>query len=180
MSERFGTTFNQPVSWAPTVVVWTLWQPRVWVRAHYHVGELQLGFPISKYDGTGCLLWKLVVRSLRVLVERLCSAPGAQWVPSDPKLLFLIGLTEHLVWAAGLICRHPRAQERMRRWGNKYRCLTVKAKTQRKARFSSRITIPLMSDRESQRQSWLDETWLDSCRGVSLKLNSLPESSEEA
>lgn len=47
MNERFGATFNQPVSRAPTVVVWTLGQPRVWIRAHDHVGELQLGFPIS-------------------------------------------------------------------------------------------------------------------------------------
>lgn len=29
MNERFGATFNQPVSRAPTVVVWTLGQPRV-------------------------------------------------------------------------------------------------------------------------------------------------------
>lgn len=27
-------------------------------------------------------------------MEGLCSAPGTQWVPSGPKLLFLIGLTE--------------------------------------------------------------------------------------
>lgn len=78
-------------------------------------------------------------------------------------------------WAAGLIYRHPRAQERMRWWGNEYHCLTVKAKTQRKPGFSSRITVPLMSDRESQRPRWLEETWLDSRRGVSLKLTSLLE-----
>ena len=77
---------------------------------------------VSKCGGT----WPVVKAGFDITEDACASVlPGTWWVPSDFKSLFLIGITEYLVWAETPTSRVGmlKAQERMFWQENRYYCL---------------------------------------------------------
>lgn len=108
--------------------------------------------------------------------------PGTWHIVGAPWLLTTL---PHRQYWASSVCGGAQTPAPGSRGGwagkkKKYHCLPVRVRAWRKLSFSSSIDMPRMSDREHRRHGSFEKSWLSSCGGGSLTLNSLLESFEES